>query len=676
MTTVGLVQINQGFSGQSYFPYSVGILEAHARRHLSDPGNYEFLLPIFRRMPVEAAANSLVGADVVGMSLYVWNAELSYRIAEALKAKSPDTLIVFGGPHVPDQVEHLHKHEHKKGEPDLLTLGRKADRVEEFLKAHPYIDVVVHGEGEQAFTAILEDPAKWRDAPSVSYLAEGRVRHNPRAARLKDLSQVPSPYLEGIFDRLIAENPGHQWIAMWETNRGCPFSCTFCDWGSAVASKVTGWEEERLYREVDWFAEHKITYVFCADANFGIWKRDIELARYCAEVKARTGYPAKLSVQSAKNAEERVFQTQQILEASGLNQGVVVSMQSMDAQTLKDIKRGNIRIKDFVNLQRRFTQAGIETMSDLILGLPGETYESFADGVSYLIELGQHNRIQFNDCAILPNAEMGDPAYRERYGMQTVRSKVVNIHGVRESEEVPEYQELVIATNSLPREDWVRTRAYAWMTAFLHFDKLLRLPIVLVHETTGAKYREIIELFSEDFLPKDRFPVIAGVREFFRAKAREIQAGGEEYCHSPEWLDMWWPADEMMFIKLATTGTLDAFYLEARHALALFMGERGQARYLEALNAAVLLNKELLKRPFVKGDQDVELPWNVWEFVQGAVRDERVPLEEGAFAYRIDRTSEHWDSWEDWCKKVVWWGNKRGAYLYGNRPTEQLAGHF
>src|SRR6185437_455091 len=95
------------------------------------------------------------------------------------------------------------------------------------------------------------------------------------------------------------------------------------------------------------------------------------------------------------------------------------------------IKRQNISSASFEELQRRFSRDGVETYSDLILGLPEETYESFAEGVSRVIENGQHNRIQFNNLSILPNAEMGDPEYQRKFGMVTVESKIINIHGER-----------------------------------------------------------------------------------------------------------------------------------------------------------------------------------------------------------------------------------------------------
>jgi hypothetical protein len=50
------------------------------------------------------------------------------------------------------------------------------------------------------------------------------------------------------------------------------------------------------------------------------------------------------------------------------------------------------------------------------------------------------------------------------------------------------------------------------------------------------------------------------------------------------------------------------------------------------------------------------------------------PFLTGKFEHVIDRTSEIWNSWEEWCEKVVWWGNKKGAYLYNCTSGDDDAG--
>ncbi len=664
---VGLVQINNSFSGQNYLPLSVALLQAYAERQLKRPEDFEFQLPIYRRIPVREAVDSLLSNDVVFFSTYVWDIRISLEIAKTLKSLKPEVLIVFGGPQVPDYDEG-------------------------FLSQHPFIDLACHGEGEQAAVAVLENfrSKNWQPVPSISFLKEdGTLARNPKSSRISDLSNIPSPYLEGIFEPLMKANPQEKWIVLWETNRGCPFSCTFCDWGSATQSKVYPIDLERLYREVEWFSEHKIEFIFCCDANFGILPRDIDIATFVAEIKKKSGYPMALSVQNTKNVTERAYKVQKILADAGLNKGVAMALQSVDPDTLKSIKRDNISTASYQELQRRFTRDNVETYSDLILALPGETYDSFADGVSDVMANGQHNRIQFNNLSILPNAEMGDPAYQKKYGMVTVETKIINVHGslYESKEEIYETQLLVVGTNAMPKEDWVKTRAFAWMTALLHFDKLLQIPLILIHEICPISYRELLELFSADLGPA--FPIFSEIQSFFKDKARDIQNGGPEYCASEPWLNMWWPADEYIFIKLCTEDKLDAFYKEAEQLLDRFMKESFidlrselqsksiQVNTHELLCEAIRLNRALLKQPFQNEDVVLDLSYNIWEFYQSILKGTEVHLAPKRVRYHIDCASKQWLSWDEWCREVVWYGHRRGAYLYGNNTVEtELAGHY
>ena len=104
---------------------------------------------------------------------------------------------------------------------------------------------------------------KWKEIPSISYIDEqGKYIQNQWAERIKDLDEIPSPYLDNIFKPLMDANPDEEWLVMWETNRGCPFSCTFCDWGSAIASKVNDFDIERLKKEINWFSKTSLQSTF------------------------------------------------------------------------------------------------------------------------------------------------------------------------------------------------------------------------------------------------------------------------------------------------------------------------------------------------------------------------------------------------------------------------------
>jgi radical SAM superfamily enzyme YgiQ (UPF0313 family) len=655
---IGLVQINNSFSGQNYLPYSIALLQTYVQKFSPDPARYEFLTPLYKRVRIADAVEALKDADLVGFSTYVWNGRISLEIARRLKALKPGIVVVFGGPHVPDQPE-------------------------AFLRANPQIDLAVHNEGERTFLKLLEawpDRDAWAALLGVSMVgADGAFVRNPNIDRVRDLDEIPSPFLEGAFDAIMDENPHESWIGLWETNRGCPFRCTFCDWGSATAGKVTKFGEERLYREVDWFAKRKIEYIFCCDANFGIQKRDVDIANYVADVKKTTGYPVALSVQNTKNATERAYLTQKILSDAGLNKGVALSMQSVDMPTLEAIKRDNISLGTYMELQRRFTKDKVETYSDLILGLPGETYESFVRGVDQLMENGQHNRIQFNNLSILPNAEMGDPAYQKKYGMVTVESKIINIHGERVEldDDVPEVQDLVVATAATPLADWRRTRTFCWMTALLHFDKLFQIPLILAHGISGISYRDMIEAFTQ--ADPARYPLIAGINAFFESEARSIQHGGSEYVFSKEYLNIYWPADEFIFVKLTAEGKFDAFYAEAGRLLAETVTARHAGLPMDVIDDAIKLNHALVHQPFARTNLAVALRYDILDYWYKVRTGEQAVLREQPMLVEIDRTSRPYDDFQKWCREIVWWGNKKGAYLYSptaREITPELAGHY
>src|SRR4051812_19043199 len=655
---VGLVQINNSFSGQNYLPYSIALLQTYVQKFAADPGLYEFLTPLYKRVRIADAVEALKGADLVGFSTYVWNGRISLEIARRLKAIKPGIVIVFGGPHVPDQPE-------------------------QFLRANPQIDLAVHNEGERIFLKLLEawpDRDGWAALAGVSMVKpDGSFVRNPNVDRVRDLDEIPSPFLEGAFDSIMAANPNESWIGLWETNRGCPFRCTFCDWGSATAGKVTKFGEQRLFAEVDWFAEKKIEYIFCCDANFGIQKRDVDIANYVADVKKKSGYPVALSVQNTKNATERAYLTQKILSDAGLNKGVALSMQSVDMPTLEAIKRDNISLNTYMELQRRFTKDKVETYSDLILGLPGETYESFVRGVDQLMENGQHNRIQFNNLSILPNAEMGDPAYQKKYGMVTIESKIINIHGERVEldDDVPEVQDLVIATASTPLADWRRTRIFCWMTALLHFDKLFQIPLILAHGISGITYRDMIEAFMQ--ADAERYPLIAEINAFFESEARSIQQGGSEYVFSKEYLNIFWPADEFIFVKLTAEGKFDAFYAEAGKLLAETVTARHTGLPMDVIEDAIRLNHALVHQPRAKANLTVKLRYDILDYWHKVRTGEQALLREQPMLVEIDRTSKPYDDFQKWCREIVWWGNKKGAYLYSptaREITPELAGHY
>lgn len=639
---IGLVEIGDSFGGQYYLPYSVGILRAYAEKMLAPRGNYEFLPIIYKRENIEKIVQSLTGADIIFYSTYLWDFKVSLEVARRTKRDNPNVINVFGGPQIPE-------------------FKKKASA---FLHKYPFVEIVSFGEGEAPFLRMIEQcqDRRWDDVPSIGYRCpDNSISFNEFKGTIQDINEIPSPYLSGIFDELIEQNPKEIWQGRIETNRGCPFTCAFCYWGKKSARRVKQFDLDRIYKEIDWISKNKFEFVFCCDANFGILKRDIDIAQKVADNKKNLGYPKAFSVQNTKNSKKRIFELQKILNDAGLQKGVNLALQSLNDATLKYIDRNNIDTKTYIELQRLFTQSNIPTFTDIIIGLPGETYESYTRGVAQIIESGQHNRIQFINLTILENTLMAEPEYQQKHGLKVVEGKFMPHHSsLNIDNEISETHFLVIGTNSMPMNDWIKTKMFSWMVSLLHFDKLLQIPFIILHETGGFAYRDLFELFMQKG-PKDC--VITEIIELFEDKAAQIQNGGIEFCESDEWLNITWFADELALIKLSAGGRMRDFFAEAKERLIAFAAKSNTIPP-EVISQSVFLNHNLIKQPFLNQNKVVECGYNLWEVYQAAINGKRFELKKGRYSYTVDRTSQYWGSWDDWCREVIWYGNKRGDYIY------------
>jgi radical SAM superfamily enzyme YgiQ (UPF0313 family) len=598
MIKVGLVQIGEDFGGQYYLPYSVGLLQAYAQKKLK--GSFEFLTPVYKRLPIDEIVDYFKEVNIVGFSVYLWNFRYSLETAKQIKQANPKCIIIFGGSQIP----------------------RSPERLEKLLRENLYIDIACYGEGEMPFVGILESYRQkdWGEVPSIGFIADGKFVQTPCLSRISNLDDIPSPYSEGVFDKLLDKE---KWSALWETNRGCPFGCAFCAWSSNIDKKIYKYGMERLNGEMDWFSRNRIEFVFCCDANFGIFKdRDLEITETVVNHKKELGYPRAFSVQNTKNATDTTFEIQKLLNDSGLQKGVNLAFQSLNPKTLESVNRSNVSIQNYQELQSRFTEAGIPTFSDIIIGLPDETYDSFADGVSKLIESGQRNRIQFINLSILENTEMAKPEYQQKHGLIIQECKMVSHHTSIDDNQMQETEYLVVGTKTMPKEDWVRVRVFAWMVSLLYFDKLLQKPFDILHKVCGISYQKLVELFMKF---NEDYPLISGLNYVFRNKALAIQQGNSEYIASYEWLNIYWPADEYVFIKLCREGLLKQFYEEAERLLYFHLAKDGiKFDLIPVLHEAVSLNAQLINCPSVLDSKSV---------------------------------------WDTWLREVVWYGTKKGAYL-------------
>ncbi|MEM7530717.1 MAG: radical SAM protein [Chloroflexota bacterium] len=641
---VQLVQLNSAYGNQVYIPYTVGMLQAYAEQYDDIQENFEFLPFIYRRDAVESIVDKISDPDILGISCYVWNWQLSIAVAKEVRKRYPSCLIIAGGPHVPDHLN-------------------------DFFEKYPFIDIACHGEGEITFTEILKtyiDDGPYQDVLGLSYndRTTNEVTQNPKQARIKDLDTIPSPYLSGTFDPLLNDD-SHElnWMVIWETNRGCPFSCSFCDWGSAVAAKVNRFSMDRLYAEIEWFSQNKVTWVFGADANFGIFKRDKELAEKLARMKIDTGFPLEFRVCFTKNSDNKVFDIAKILHDAKMSKGISISMQSLNKDTLENIKRNNIKTDTFHKLQSRYIEEGMATYTELIIGLPGETYSSFKEGLDTLLDNGQHNQITIYNCTVMPNAEMGSVEYQQKYGIKTVEIPIFQAHSApyEEHDTIPEFEPVVVATQTLPVEEWRRTYHFAWVVQCFHLLGVAQGIAVFLRNFYDINYSSFYEAILAygknypDSLIGQEITLLDDVLDNVLAGI-----GFDQYL--PEFLDITWPTEEASFLRFSNH--IEDVYQEIAQIVDDLL-KTNSVQFDADLHSELMLYQQSILVNYNRSyDITLDLQFNIPEYIRGYMIDKPVAFEKGKFLYTvIDNKNLDGDK-EKFAREVVWYGRKGGKYLY------------
>jgi hypothetical protein len=335
---------------------------------------------------------------------------------------------------------------------------------------------------------------------------------------------------------------------------------------------------------------------------------------------------------------ERAYRIQKSLCDSGLNQSATLSLQSLNPEVLKAIRRENISLQSYRDLQIRFRRDRVQTYTDMIIGLPGESYDSFADGIAQVISEGQHHHIRYFNCYVLPNAELGDPVYQAEHGVESVTIPYVFSHdAVTESRDgLGEVQEMVVACNTYTRADWVRMKSYAWLTELLHFNrKLLQLPLMVLHTQLGLSYRSLFEAYLRP-QPEQAW-MFDDIWRFFQRKAEASSLGDSPFCLGPLMLNsplqVWVEAHDYVMMGLLQSQSLDAFYSQNQVVLQNLLDQLGLSLPAGLLQDSLALAQALFLSQAHGQPWRLRLGWNLWEFYQGLLQGETVPLVPGAVVY-------------------------------------------
>lgn len=483
---------------------------------------------------LEAALNRR-RPDVFMFSGYVWNQNLGLSFARAIKDLDPTILVVAGGPNI----------------------SKEEGKREAFLKAHPYVDFFVLNEGEIAAAVLvsryldngcyIEALKKSQPPQCLSVDADGAFRAGGPLGRIglkgspdngeeeigglfKNLDDIPSPYLNGMMDKFFDD----KLYPLVETNRGCPFSCTFCQQGEGYFSKMAMRDVDAVNGELELIAEKmvagspNIARIEFADPNFAMYKRDLNIAECLRKCQDAHGWPRVIGCSTGKN------KAAQILDAveKVLPDTLVIStaMQSTNPETLAEIKRDNISLDAYSEVQTEIHRRGLRSMADVILALPKETLDTHVSAVYGLIDSGLQEFSSYQ-AMILKSTVLETEASRRAYDFD-LRWRLLprgmgkyRIGG--KDEIVADLEQIVVATNTLSFDDYLAARTLHLVTMIYHNSGIFDVIATLLEEN-GVRKSTLIKALYENAL--DGTSAIADMVAAFRQETVSELFDTESAC--------------------------------------------------------------------------------------------------------------------------------------------------
>ena len=375
--------------------------------------------------------------DILGLSNYMWNSNLNIAFGERIK----NIKIIMGGPNFP-----LDK-----------------DKQEEFFRNRPWLDHYIEGAGEHEF---------------LEYILGKKLP-------VPELKDIPSPYLTGWLDEFLDDE---KFDPIIETHRGCPYSCEYCNWGHSTLNKTTQFPTDRVLEELEYIcsrAKNPAGLLRFTDGNFGLFKRDIEIAKKVIECHEK-GFPKLISVYADKQAKKHTIETFDILRPVT---NMDLSLQSVNEKTLQAISRKNISFDRYIELLKDDNVG----QCDLLFGLPEENYESFLNGLRKIYGIGQENVIIYS-LVLLSGAKASCKLFRDKYKIKTAFRYQIDGGGTYGDINSIEYEEIVIGTDVLPVSDYFKFRRLQFFNllfkGFLEIRHYLRV--------RGINLADFIEKILED----------------------------------------------------------------------------------------------------------------------------------------------------------------------------------
>ena len=444
------------------FPLNIGLVTSYCKKLFGE----HVEIKLFKYISKLEKAIEESPPDILGLSNYAWNHLLSYNIFKIAIKKNPNLLTVWGGPNFPLDLPSQKK----------------------FLEKYKEVDVYIPLEGEIGFSNLISRiielnsldniKQKIREKPidgAITRNSQNEIQYNIPVIRTENLDEIPSPYTTGLMDEFF----DGQLTPMFQTNRGCPFSCTFCNDGSSLVQRVNMFSIDRVSQEIEYAAKNIRNgqkNILISDLNFGMYPRDLEICSKIKNIQTRyDGFPEQIQTTTGKNNKKQIIQAIEQLDGS---LRLSMSVQSLDSNVLKNVKRGNISTDHLLELAPTIKKLDLGSDSEVILGLPGETYDSHINTLRQLVRADIDHILVFN-CMMLMGSELDSPESRKKFEVKTkFRVLVRDFAKLSNGQNVIETEEILIASNSLSFDEWLKLRALDFILYItkigILFDPLLK----------------------------------------------------------------------------------------------------------------------------------------------------------------------------------------------------------
>ncbi|MFT7406196.1 B12-binding domain-containing radical SAM protein, partial [Zhongshania sp.] len=400
---------------------------------------------------------------VIGFSMYTWNAAEFLDLIHQIKSECPDVLCIAGGPHV--------------------------QQAEDYLGEDP-IDIIILGEGETTFKEILDGPlpSNWPSINGITYLESGSIQKTAERQRRKFLDELPSP-LDAIELSDANGKPLYDSIS-YETSRGCPFKCAFCEWGTgAIGSKMYQFSMDRVRSDWHRIVDAGIKDIWLADSNFGALKEDLEKAQLICELKEKTGLPSSFATSWSKKHSPRVQEIVLLLHNNGLLPHYQLALQTLTPLALELSNRQNMAANKYEPIARQMAAEGVPIAAELIWGLPGDNLADFENNLDQLLKTFPN--LNIFAYTLLPGTEF----YRKR---EEYKIETIPVAGYGKAK-----GEYVVACHTFNRDEGIE--GYFLITAHILFAHGHLIPLTIrylaLHDgiTTAPLLRALLRAVCAEY---------------------------------------------------------------------------------------------------------------------------------------------------------------------------------